>query len=45
VVRNRIARGYASVDVEALFHDLPGGVTAFRTFAERVAAYLVAATP
>ena len=44
-LRNRIAHGYASVDVEALFHDLPGGVTAFRAFAERVAAYLVAATP
>jgi uncharacterized protein YutE (UPF0331/DUF86 family) len=40
-LRNRIAHGYASVDVDALFRDLPGGVAAFRAFAERVAAYLI----
>jgi uncharacterized protein YutE (UPF0331/DUF86 family) len=39
-LRNRIAHGYASVDVDALFADLPGGVAAFRAFAERIAAHV-----
>jgi len=35
-----VAHGYASVDVDALYTDLAGGVAAFRAFAESVAAYL-----
>jgi uncharacterized protein YutE (UPF0331/DUF86 family) len=39
-LRNRIAHGYASLDVETLWGDLPGGIAAFDAFAVAVARYL-----
>jgi uncharacterized protein YutE (UPF0331/DUF86 family) len=39
-LRNRIAHGYSSLDVERLWSDLPLGVAAFSTFASRIAAFV-----
>lgn len=39
-LRNRIAHGYASVDVDTLWAELPGGVAAFEAYAAAIAAYL-----
>lgn len=41
-LRNRIAHGYASVDVENLWADLPSGIEAFEAFATAIAAHLAA---
>lgn len=41
-LRNRIAHGYASLDVERLWVELPAGIDAFATFAARVAGFLSA---
>lgn len=38
-LRNRIAHGYASVDVELLWRELPDGITAFEELAVAVAAF------
>jgi uncharacterized protein YutE (UPF0331/DUF86 family) len=40
-LRNRIAHGYASLDVERLWNELPAGVTAFEAFAKAVAMFLL----
>ena len=37
---NRIAHGYASIDVETLWAELPAGTDAFEAFAAAVAEYL-----
>src|SRR5262249_18265416 len=40
-LRNRIAHGYASVDVARVWWDeLPFGIAAFESFATRIAAFL-----
>ncbi len=39
-LRNRIAHGYASVEHERLWHELPQGLAALDTFVARVAAWL-----
>lgn len=39
-LRNRIAHGYASLDVERLWSELPSGVTAFESYAGAIAAFL-----
>lgn len=39
-LRNRIAHGYASLDVERLWGELPAGVAAFGAFARGVATLL-----
>lgn len=38
-LRNRIAHGYASIDVERLWADVPSGVSAFQRFAGAVAVH------
>ncbi len=44
-LRNRIAHGYASLDVDILWRDLPAGVAAFEAYAAAVAAYLANQPP
>ncbi len=39
-LRNRIAHGYASVDFERIWHELPAGLAAFDGFAAAVATRL-----
>ena len=39
-LRNRIAHGYASVDLERLWRELPIGMEAFADFSSKVAAFL-----
>jgi uncharacterized protein YutE (UPF0331/DUF86 family) len=39
-LRNRIAHGYASLDVERLWQELPAGITAFESFSMRIAQFL-----
>jgi len=39
-LRNRIAHGYASVDVDTLWAELPAGIAAFDAFATSVARYV-----
>jgi uncharacterized protein YutE (UPF0331/DUF86 family) len=39
-VRNRIAHGYASIDAERLWHELPVGLDALDAFAAQVARHL-----
>jgi uncharacterized protein YutE (UPF0331/DUF86 family) len=39
-LRNRIAHGYASVDTERLWRELPDGLAAFSRFSAQIAAYL-----
>lgn len=39
-LRNRIAHGYASVDADRLWSELPAGIAAFSTFAARIAAFV-----
>jgi uncharacterized protein YutE (UPF0331/DUF86 family) len=41
-LRNRIAHGYATVDVERLWRDVPTGVAAFEAFAAAIARHLQA---
>ena len=41
-MRNRIAHGYASVDHQRLWHELPSGLRALEEFAAAVAAWLPA---
>lgn len=43
-LRNRIAHGYASIDVERLWTELPAGIAAFTAYGGAVAAFLQAAT-
>jgi uncharacterized protein YutE (UPF0331/DUF86 family) len=40
LLRNRIAHGYSSLDVDRLWTELPSGVSAFAAFAAKVAAFL-----
>jgi uncharacterized protein YutE (UPF0331/DUF86 family) len=44
-VRNRIAHGYASVDLERLWAELPAGLETLERFAEAIAAYVDRAQP
>jgi uncharacterized protein YutE (UPF0331/DUF86 family) len=39
-LRNRIAHGYASLDVERLWNELPQGIASFGTFGRAIAEYL-----
>jgi len=39
-LRNRIAHGYASIDVARVWNELPGGIAAFDAFAAAIAAFL-----
>lgn len=39
-LRNRIAHGYASVDVERLWHELPTGLASLEQFAQKVARFV-----
>lgn len=39
-LRNRIAHGYASLDVERLWTELPSGIASFEAFAASVSAFL-----
>jgi uncharacterized protein YutE (UPF0331/DUF86 family) len=39
-LRNRIAHGYASIDVERLWNELPSGVAAFEELARAVSGFL-----
>lgn len=39
-LRNRITHGYASLDVERLWHDLPTGMASFAEFSRAIAAFL-----
>ena len=39
-LRNRIAHGYASLDVERLWTELPSGIDAFAAFSSKVAGFL-----
>lgn len=41
-LRNRIAHGYGTVDLERLWADLPAGIAAFDAFAAAIARYLQA---
>jgi uncharacterized protein YutE (UPF0331/DUF86 family) len=43
-LRNRIAHGYASVDVDRLWSELPAGITSFGEFARAIARFLEAAS-
>ena len=42
-LRNRIAHGYASLDIDRLWSDVPIGITTFEAFAAAVARHLRAA--
>ncbi|MBI2893780.1 MAG: DUF86 domain-containing protein [Deltaproteobacteria bacterium] len=44
-LRNRIAHGYGSLDVDRLWTELPAGIAAFDTFARAIAAFVGRATP
>jgi uncharacterized protein YutE (UPF0331/DUF86 family) len=44
-LRNRIAHGYATVDVTRIWTDLPAGIAAFERFAAAIAAFLAASAP
>jgi len=39
-LRNRIAHGYATVDADRLWAELPGGVAAFDAYAAAIAAFI-----
>ena len=39
-LRNRIAHGYGSVDVERIWREAPAGVTAMKAYAAAIAAFL-----
>jgi uncharacterized protein YutE (UPF0331/DUF86 family) len=39
-LRNRIAHGYASLDVQRMWSELPAGMAAFGAFSARVAAFI-----
>ncbi len=39
-LRNRIAHGYASIDAERLWNELPQGIAAFEEFARDVARFI-----
>jgi uncharacterized protein YutE (UPF0331/DUF86 family) len=40
LLRNRIAHGYSSLDVDRLWSELPSGVSAFAAFSAKMAAFL-----
>ncbi len=44
-VRNRIAHGYASVDLERLWADLPAGLDALDRYAAAIARFIGPVTP
>jgi len=44
-LRNRIAHGYASVDVERLWTELPAGMAAGRGFVAAVSGFLASSSP
>jgi uncharacterized protein YutE (UPF0331/DUF86 family) len=44
-LRNRVARGYASLDFERLWKETPEGIEAFRQFSARIAAHVGSAVP
>jgi uncharacterized protein YutE (UPF0331/DUF86 family) len=44
-LRNRIAHGYASLDVDRLWSELPSGIAAFSAFAARVAGFVSRGSP
>ena len=44
-VRNRIAHGYASVDLERLWTEIPAGIDSLDRFAESIAGYVGDAPP
>jgi uncharacterized protein YutE (UPF0331/DUF86 family) len=44
-VRNRIAHGYASVDLDRLWTEIPIGLDSLDRFAEAIARFMDAATP
>ncbi|MCG5052841.1 MAG: DUF86 domain-containing protein [Myxococcales bacterium] len=39
-LRNRLAHGYASVEMARIWHELPSGIAALETFASSVASHL-----
>ena len=39
-LRNRIAHGYASVDVDRVWAELPAGIEAFEAFAKAISTYV-----
>jgi uncharacterized protein YutE (UPF0331/DUF86 family) len=43
-LRNRIAHGYASLDVQRLWNELPAAVAAFAKFAAHIAAFVSGST-
>jgi uncharacterized protein YutE (UPF0331/DUF86 family) len=42
-LRNRIAHGYASLDVDRLWSELPNGIESFEAFSAAIAAFLTRA--
>jgi uncharacterized protein YutE (UPF0331/DUF86 family) len=44
-LRNRIAHGYASIDVERLWTELPAGIAALTAYAAAIAVFIQAALP
>ena len=44
-LRNRIAHGYASVDVDRVWAELPAGISSFESFATAIARYLQRTPP
>jgi uncharacterized protein YutE (UPF0331/DUF86 family) len=40
-LRNRIAHGYASLDVDRLWNELPTGMASFEAFSKAIAAFLL----
>jgi uncharacterized protein YutE (UPF0331/DUF86 family) len=42
-LRNRIAHGYATLDVDRLWHELPAGIATLESFASAIARYLAGA--
>jgi len=44
-LRNRIAHGYASIDVDRLWAELPTGIETFTAYAAAIAAFLAASVP
>jgi len=43
-LRNRIAHGYATVDAERVWTELPSGIETFEAFSAAVAAFLIKST-
>ncbi len=43
-LRNRIAHGYASLDLDRQWQELPAGIAAFESFAARIARFLASSS-